>query len=125
MRIGDLSAVTGTTPRLLRYYEEQGLIAPERMPSGYRVYADSDVDAVRRIRQLLDAGLSTATIADVLPCVRADGSALTPTCPQTTARIRAERNRLSKAIDEMRRSRALLDAVLAGGEYPESPAEEG
>lgn len=33
MKIGDLARETGVSPRLLRYYEEQGLLASER-PSG-------------------------------------------------------------------------------------------
>nr|WP_207634475.1 MerR family transcriptional regulator [Candidatus Frankia alpina] len=70
MRIGELARRTAVSERLLRYYEEQGLLHPARLSSGYRVYAESDVDQVRRIRTLLSAGLPTALIAQVLPCVR-------------------------------------------------------
>ncbi|MBU3065355.1 MerR family DNA-binding transcriptional regulator [Nocardia sp. NEAU-G5] len=37
MRIGALSQRTQTSPRLLRYYEEQGLIVPRRSQNGYRL----------------------------------------------------------------------------------------
>ena len=53
MRIGELSRRTGVNERLLRYYEQQGLLRPERLPSGYRAYRASDVAVVRRIRALL------------------------------------------------------------------------
>jgi hypothetical protein len=43
MRIGELRRRTGVSERLLRYYEEQGLLRPQRRPSGYREYDDSDV----------------------------------------------------------------------------------
>jgi DNA-binding transcriptional MerR regulator len=56
MRIGDLARATGVKPRLLRYYEEQGLLTPLRQPNGYRQYARSDIAAVRHIRVLLAAG---------------------------------------------------------------------
>ena len=67
VRIGELAERTGVSQRLLRYYEEQGLLWPVRRPSGYRDYDAADVERVRRIRTLLAAGLHTATIAHVLP----------------------------------------------------------
>ncbi len=113
MRIGELSRRTGVSERLLRYYEEQGLLRPERLPSGYREYRDGDVDAVRRIRTLLAAGLSTATIASVLPCLRDDGPRLVPTCPGLLADLRRERDRMTEAIEALHASRAALDTVIA------------
>ncbi|WP_199550512.1 MerR family DNA-binding transcriptional regulator, partial [Streptomyces sp. N35] len=38
MKIGQLSAETGVSVRLLRYYEEQGLLASARTPGGHRGY---------------------------------------------------------------------------------------
>ena len=52
MQIGDLSSRTGATVRMLRYYEEHGLLAPERTESGYRSYAESDVLRVGRIESV-------------------------------------------------------------------------
>ncbi|MHC5907023.1 MerR family transcriptional regulator [Streptomyces sp. S6] len=113
MRIGELSRRTGVHERLLRYYEEQGLLCPKRRPSGYREYADDDVDAVRRIRSLLAAGLNTATIAAVLPCLRDTGDVLVPTCSGLVAQLRRERQRIAGSIDELRASLAALDEVIA------------
>jgi DNA-binding transcriptional MerR regulator len=112
VRIGELSRRTGVNERLLRYYEEQGLLAPDRLPSGYRVYAESDVDLVGRIRSLLTAGLSTSVIANVLPCVTSDGDVLAPTCPRVRADLDHEYRRISAAIDDLERSRRLLGAVI-------------
>ncbi len=57
MRIGELSAHTDTPRRLLRYYEEQGLIVAGRCSNGYRDYDERFVDRVLQIRGLLDPGL--------------------------------------------------------------------
>jgi DNA-binding transcriptional MerR regulator len=103
---------TGVHERLLRYYEQQGLLAPERLPSGYRVYCESDVETVRRIRCLLAAGLSTSLIAQVLPCIRADGDRLVPTCPDLVAQLRRESERITRAIEELQASRTMLDTVI-------------
>ncbi|MFI0898426.1 MerR family transcriptional regulator [Streptomyces sp. NPDC020983] len=74
MKIGELAAATDTSVRLLRYYEEQGLLGSYRLDSGHRRYDDSAPVVVRRIRALLDAGLPTRVIRDLLPCVRRDGT---------------------------------------------------
>src|SRR3954471_8132306 len=81
MRIGELARRTGVSERSLRYYEEQGLLEPERTPAGYRVYAESDVDVVRHVRMLLAAGLNTRFISNVLPCMVDTGGGLAPGCP--------------------------------------------
>ena len=46
MRIGELSERTGTPRRLLRYYEEQGLITPRRCANGYRDYSEEFPDRI-------------------------------------------------------------------------------
>ncbi|MEU3315392.1 MerR family transcriptional regulator [Streptomyces sp. NPDC048387] len=115
MRIGEMVRRTGVSERLLRYYEEQGLLTPTRSPSGYRAYSDADVDTVRRIRTLLAAGLSTATIAQVLPCVRDDGARLAPVCTDLVAQLRRERERITHAIKDLQTSQSLLDVVIAAG----------
>jgi DNA-binding transcriptional MerR regulator len=69
MRIGDLAERTGVPARLLRYYEEQGLLTPGRAANGYRDYGEPLVDRVAQIRGLLDAGLPTRIIKQILPCL--------------------------------------------------------
>jgi hypothetical protein len=41
--VGAAAARLGTTPRMLRYRESLGLVAPERTAGGYRVYTESDL----------------------------------------------------------------------------------
>ena len=122
MRIGEMVQQTGVSERLLRYYEEQGLLTPNRMPSGYRVYCESDVGTVRRIRALLAAGLSTQTIGKVLPCVREDGRALVPICSDLVAELREERERITRAINDLDASRSILDEVIMAGHAEFAPA---
>jgi MerR family transcriptional regulator, heat shock protein HspR len=50
----------------LRVYERRGLVAPDRTPGGTRLYSEDDVDRLRRIGDLLAAGLNLAGIAAVL-----------------------------------------------------------
>ncbi len=66
MKIGELAEATGVPQRMLRYYEQQGLISPERSDNGYRSYRDEDVDRVQRVRSLIRSGMPTRLIRVVL-----------------------------------------------------------
>jgi DNA-binding transcriptional MerR regulator len=50
----------------LRLYEARGLLEPERTQGGTRRYSANDLDRLRRIGDLLDAGLNLAGIGMVL-----------------------------------------------------------
>src|SRR5439155_104598 len=99
--------------RLLRYYEEQGLLTPARQPSGYRQYADTDVETVHRIRAMLAAGLGTSLIAQVLPCVHGDAGRIVPVCPELVGRLRHERDRVTESISELRNTQQMLDSIIS------------
>ena len=94
MRISEVTDRTGIPARLLRYYEEQKLLVPARNASGYRDYSSQDVEVARRIRQLLDAGLSTATIRTVLPCLTERAGRLAPICEETDNELKRDHRRI-------------------------------
>ncbi len=116
MRIGELSQRTGTARRLLRYYEEQELISPERSSNGYRDYAEYNVDRVMQIRGLLDAGLPTRIIKQILPCLHKPRVIhFTDATPEMIALLEHERDRMSERANCLTRNRdaiaEYLDAV--------------
>lgn len=128
MRIGELSRRTSTSRRLLRYYEEQGLIAADRAPNGYREYDERFVDRVLQIRGLLDAGLPTRVIRQILPCLDKPRTIYFPDAtPEMLATLRHERDRMTERIRFLTRNRdaidEYLDAVLAYGLSPEAGPE--
>ncbi|WP_030613841.1 MerR family transcriptional regulator [Streptomyces sclerotialus] len=112
MKMKEMVRRTGVHERLLRYYEQQGLLAPRRLPSGYREYAEADVGTVRRIRCLLAAGLPTSVIAQVLPCITEHDDRLVPTCPTLIGQLDEERDRITRQIESLQESRAMLDTIL-------------
>ncbi|KUF19727.1 MULTISPECIES: MerR family transcriptional regulator [Streptomyces] len=115
MFIGELSRRTGVSARGLRYYEQQGLLRPQRRPSGYREFDESEVATVRRIRVLLAAGLNTDLIREVLPCMADEGAILAPTCEEMAQELERERERLSSSIEQLRAAHAMLDAIIHAG----------
>lgn len=113
MRIGELAAATGSTPRLLRYYEEQGLLRPARAPNGYREYGDHLVAKVQRIRELIAVGMPTSLILQILPCFEDDDTIyqVTPSA-EVLQRLLEHRERLDAKLGCIQASRDAIDVYL-------------
>ena len=113
MRIGELAERTGASRRLLRYYEEQGLIFPTRGTNGYRDYDERYLDRVAQIRGLLDAGLPTRIIKELLPCLdRPRGIYLPNPSRRTIATLERERDRMTARIESLTTNRDAIAEYL-------------
>lgn len=113
MRIGELSETTGVATRLLRYYEEQGLISADRAPNGYRDYDAAVVDRVTRIRGMLRSGLTTRFIRMLLDMEGVRGDELAASCTRTVAaELRTELAEVEDRIACLERSRDTLQDWL-------------
>lgn len=109
MRIGELAEQAGVSVRSLRYYEEHGLLTSARSGGGHRTYDDGAVERVRLLQRLYAAGLSSSTIAELLPCVDSPSAAQTD---ETWARLLKEREQLQQHIAELLRTRDTLDEII-------------
>jgi len=113
MRIGELAKQTGVASRMLRYYEEQGLIHPRRLDNGYRVYDDYLVDRVRKIRGLVDSGIPTRIVACILPCLGHPQSIVVENAdPALFDLLQTERDRMSEKIDFLTQNRDAITGYL-------------
>jgi DNA-binding transcriptional MerR regulator len=64
LRIGELARRTGTSPELLRAWEQRyGLLRPSRSAGGFRLYSDEDKARILRTKQLIASGLSAGEAA--------------------------------------------------------------
>jgi MerR family copper efflux transcriptional regulator len=66
LTIHEAAQTTGWSPRMLRYVERVGLVAPERSGAGYRLYGPAELQRLRTLRELLDEhrlGLSDLAFA--------------------------------------------------------------
>ncbi|MGX1776207.1 MerR family transcriptional regulator [Nocardia brasiliensis] len=109
MLIGELARRTGVSTRLLRYYEEQGLLEPQRDSLGYRSYAEDAPEQVGYLRQMLAAGLSTEDIRGLLPCAMDRGDARwIQACDKSLRIVASRHSELDSRIAELERQRELL-----------------
>ncbi len=107
MRIGVLAVRTGVSVRSLRYYETQGLLLSSRTGSGQREYEDSAVDRVILIQELLAAGLTSAVIRELLPCVYSG-----TTTPFMVKCLDVQREALDRRARELLATRDRLDDLI-------------
>lgn len=102
MNIGEAAEATGVTAKMIRHYEQIGLIPKAgRTGSGYRVYGPKDLSTLSFIRRARDLGFSIAQIRDLL------------TLWQDRARASSDVKRIaSEHIDEMKAKMALLQEMV-------------
>jgi MerR family copper efflux transcriptional regulator len=67
MRIGEVATRTGVSVDALRFYEERGLIKPQRAANGYRLYPEQTLQLVGYIKLAQQLGFSLAEIGENLP----------------------------------------------------------
>lgn len=67
MNIGEASAASGVSVKMVRYYEQIGLLPPtQRTEAGYRVYDSDAIHRLRFIRRARDLGFRMAEIERLL-----------------------------------------------------------
>lgn len=124
LSIGEIAYATGVSRRMLRHWEEAGLIAPAAVDehTGYRRYSRTQVGRVRAISALRSVGFALVEIADLL-----DHSQLTE--HRLVELLRAREQELTTQIDEasarLTEVRKRLDAVQRGHDTIMSSTEFG
>lgn len=62
MTIKELEARTGMSRANIRFYEQEGLLSPARLPNGYRDYSEDDAAALEKIKLFRQLRLDLDTI---------------------------------------------------------------
>lgn len=109
LNIGEFARLGQVTPRMLRHYDDIGLLKPDRVEpsSGYRYYTARQLGALHRIIALRDLGFSLEQIGEVL--------AEDPPVEQLRGMLRLRRAQIEQAVTEdqerLRRVEAHLRAL--------------
>ncbi|MFP5505285.1 MAG: Cu(I)-responsive transcriptional regulator [Gammaproteobacteria bacterium] len=121
MNIGQAARASGVSAKMIRHYEETGLIPrARRSAAGYRTYGEADLHILRFVRQARRLGFSTAQIADLLSLWRNQR--------RSSARVKALAQAHIATLDERIRELEAMKSVLAelaahchGDDRPDCP----
>ncbi|GAA4432161.1 MerR family transcriptional regulator [Georgenia halophila] len=120
MKIGELSRRTGVAPRLLRYYEQQGLITAGRAENGYREYIEDDVARVQRVASLVRSGVPTRLVRAILDLEGIRSAELAQTCTRSLAeQLATELTELDERIACLTKSRNTIHDFLTSTRHSE------
>jgi Cu(I)-responsive transcriptional regulator len=119
--IGEAAAATGVSARMIRHYEQTGLIPrASRTFAGYRLYADADLHRLRFIKRGRALGFSMKQIGVLL--------GLWNDASRESAEVKrlaqAHADDLARRIDEMQAMRRTLEDLAKhcrGNARPECP----
>jgi DNA-binding transcriptional MerR regulator len=114
MKIGELSRKSGIAASAIRFYEEQGLLAPaSRTASGYRQYASNAPDRLKLIQGAKKLGFSLEVIRGMLD---ENGKCSIEKTMQQSAILLREIEAQQQALERRRLSVLILRASLV--DYP-------
>ncbi|WP_433728759.1 MerR family transcriptional regulator [Nocardia sp. CA-129566] len=122
MLIGELAERAGTSTRTVRYYEQHGLVQPERSANGYRVYDEHELEIVRKIRALLELGFDLVDARPFITCLR-NGHRSADECPESVESLRRKLAEIDDAIDRLSAARRHVSARISAVASPPPKCE--
>ncbi len=105
-KIGEFSKLSHTSVRMLRHYDQLGLLVPEKVgfDSGYRYYSATQLQKVNKINKLKELGFSLALIKEMIE--NADTE-------QMTHYFMLRKSELQEELDKLERQHVLLESATA------------
>lgn len=121
MNIGQAAAASGVSAKMIRYYEQIGLIeAPARSHSGYRVYAEPNVHTLRFVRRARSLGFSVEETGALLALWR-DRSRASADVKTLALKHVAELEEKAAALQAMAATLRHLASHCHGDQRPDCP----
>lgn len=111
MRIGELAEQAGVSIKAVRYYEQLGLVRPERLANGYRDYSGHELRVISEIRALSLLGINPARAAPFVDCLEA-GHQHSDECPASLAAYRDSIAEIDRTIASLAARREHLQQKL-------------
>ncbi|QIE45942.1 redox-sensitive transcriptional activator SoxR [Pseudohalocynthiibacter aestuariivivens] len=112
LSIGQVATRTGLAPSAIRYYETEGLVAPDRTDTGQRRYARSDIRRLSFVMISQGLGFTIAEIREALGGLPGDRTPDKRDWARISARFGAV---LDARIAQMQALREKLDGCIGCG----------
>ncbi|MDL2402996.1 Cu(I)-responsive transcriptional regulator [Rhizobium mayense] len=123
MNIGEASGRSGLPAKTIRYYEDIGLIRPDRGGNGYRDYGSDDVHKLRFLNRSRSLGFSVDECRQLLALYEDKSRASADVKEIATAKL-TEIDRKIRELTELRRTLEHLVHACHGNERPDCPILE-
>ncbi len=123
MNIGEASARSGLPSKTIRYYEDIGLIRPDRNDNGYRDYAVADVHKLRFLQKSRGLGFSVEECRQLLALYEDKSRASADVKELTQAKL-TEIDRKIRELSELRHTLEHLVHACHGNSRPDCPILE-
>lgn len=118
MNIGEAATAAGVSAKMIRHYEQIGLIPQaERTESGYRLYGEREVSVLRFVRQSRRLGFSVAQIAELIG-LWSDSRRTSREVKALAQRHLAELEEKRREIEQMMDGLAVLVKACHGNDQP-------
>lgn len=105
--MGIVTKLTELSPRQIRYYEQQGLIRPQRTKGNQRLFSFNDVDRLLKIKSYLEKGINIAGIREIFNQY------------ERASEVRKEAGKTKKELSEKELRRLLKRQII----HPERPGQ--
>lgn len=96
----EIQKETGLTRKAIEYYEDKGLIHPQKSENGYRDYSTKDLEILKKVSIFRKLGMS---ISDIYQCILSGGDTLSSV-------LREKQHQLD--LDEKRK--VILEMIVKG-----------
>lgn len=120
MNIGNAAEATSLPTKTIRYYEDIGLIKPDRAENGYRDYSNDDVHRLRFLQRSRSLGFTIEECRTLLSLYDDEGRA-----SADVKRIAREKiEKVDEKIAELQSLRATLKVLVKnchGDQRPDCP----
>ncbi|WP_319824643.1 Cu(I)-responsive transcriptional regulator [Thalassovita sp.] len=120
MNIGEVSKLSGLPAKTIRYYEDIGLVKPDRHDNGYRQYNTNDLHKLAFLGRSRALGFSIEDCRDLMALYE-DRSRASADVKQIA---RAQLDRIDQKLAELQEMRATLAGLVsacAGDHRPDCP----